>query len=359
MMSDQNSEYVDSFARFIERRLPPEAHRTLLSKGGWDSALMDEVNALGWSIMARPEDADGLGLPLSSLRGLMELVGEKLVPGPLAEQLVLSALMPASTDSLLAFVDLGVTQDWSADIGTLTLEGDQLTGVVELVRFGKQAKHLLFAIAPANDAERSALVLLPSDDPAITIADLPSSDPTAHYAQVRINGRQVQPAEFVARGVDAHELVVRIRAWLRIYTACELAGIARRVLADTVAYTSQRQQFGRAVGSFQALKHLLASMAQGALSLEAYCEAVMSDADTQSLEDLELSAWSLKAYAASTARQVCENALQAHGGIGFTVEYDLHWYLRRSLALRTWYGDEHELSRLIGARRLAPLEQAA
>jgi alkylation response protein AidB-like acyl-CoA dehydrogenase len=99
-------------------------------------------------------------------------------------------------------------------------------------------------------------------------------------------------------------------------------------------------------------------MAQKTLSLEALCAAVVDDAAGQELPDLEAAAWTVKAYAARAARAVCEDALQVHGGIGFTSEYGLHWYLRRALALRTWYGDENELTAVIGARRLTSPEHA-
>src|SRR3712207_4690974 len=86
---------VGPVREFLDRRLPPQRPRSLLAQGGWDPALWSEIQALGWAELARPEDDGGLGVALPDLRELLELVGERLVPGPLAEQVVLSAFVPS------------------------------------------------------------------------------------------------------------------------------------------------------------------------------------------------------------------------------------------------------------------------
>lgn len=343
---------VSSVAAFLDRALPPERHRAILAAGGWDEGLHAELIALGWAELTADPDDGGLGVSLAELGGLAGLVGERLVPGPLVEQLVLPALLPGALGGarLPVLADPAVTVDWAADAGGLQLCGGILTGVVELVRFGAQADVIVLA-ADSGPGE-PAVVVLPAGDRALRVDELISADPAARFARVAVAERPMAAGEVVATGAAAVELLARVRAWLRVLTACELAGIARRVLADSVAYAGQREQFGRPVGSFQALKHILATMAQLSLSLDALCEAATADAAGQDAAALELTGLTVKACAAQSARQVCEDGLQVHGGIGFTTEYDLHWYLRRALALRSWYGDERELAGLIGARRL-------
>lgn len=348
--SDDGPDLVTPIREFLDRRLTPEAHRALLAAGGWDPALMADLGELGWADLTRPEHREGLGVELPAVHGLVQLVGERLVPGPLVENLVLPALLDVPAGSLLAFADPAITQDWATDMGGVRLVDGRLDGVVELVRFGAQADHLVVAVDTAP--EGSAIVLVPADDPCVATAELSSADPTARYARLTVSARQVAPDEVLARGPFAEALLLRVRAWSRVFAACELAGIARRMLTDTVAYSGEREQFGRSIGSFQAVKHIVAGMAQATISLEALCEATAADMAGADDLDLELAGWTVKAYAARAARAVCEDALQVHGGIGFTTEYDLHWYLRRALALRTWYGDEQELVPLIGARRL-------
>jgi alkylation response protein AidB-like acyl-CoA dehydrogenase len=343
-------DFVAPIREFLDRRLAPESHRRLLAEGGWDPRFMAELVELGWSDLTRPEARDGLGVGLPAIRGLAELLGERLVPGPLAEQLVLQALLDVPSGSLLAFADPAITEDWAADAGSLDLTGTTLDGTVELVRFGAQADHLVVVARTGRNG--TAVVLLPADDPSVVLTELRSADPTSHYARLTVNRHAITDDEVLVAGDDAEPLLARVRTWLRLFASCELAGIARRMLADTVSYAGQREQFDRKIGSFQAVKHIIAGMAQASISLEALCEATVDDVAGDDT-DIELAGWTVKAYAARTARAVCEDALQVHGGIGFTTEYDLHWYLRRALALQTWYGDEHELTNLIGARRLS------
>jgi alkylation response protein AidB-like acyl-CoA dehydrogenase len=351
-------DFTAPVAEFLDRVLPADRHRAVLAAGGWDENLHAELRELGWAELTAAPGDGGLGVPLCRLATLVRLVGERLVPGPLVEQLVLPALLPGGLSGvrLAVLVDPAVTLHWAPELGRIRLSGDTVTGTVELVRFGAQADLLVLAVDDAHG--ETAVVVLPAADPAVRIEELAGSDPAARYARVEVIDRSVLPGEVLVTGTAAAELLVRIRAWMRILTACELAGIARRVLADSVAYAKQREQFGRPIGSFQALKHILATMAQLSLSLDALSEAAASDAGTQEGPELELTALTVKAWAAQSARQVCEDGLQVHGGIGFTTEHDLHWFLRRALALRTWYGDERELGGLIGARRLAGAARA-
>ncbi|NMH95939.1 acyl-CoA dehydrogenase family protein [Pseudonocardia acidicola] len=356
---DAVDDLVTPIREFLDRRLPPERHREALA--GRDPGLLTELRELGWADLSRPEADGGLGVPLAQLRGLAELVGERLVPGPLVEQLVLPACLGLVRGNgrrngdfrAQALADPGVTLGWRGEIGGFSLTGDRLTGTLELVRHAAQAEALVLV---AEGPGGPVLVALPAGDPALTITSLRSDDPAAHYARVTVADRAVAPGEVLATGAGAAALLVRIRAWLRLFTACELAGVARRVLADSVAYAGQREQFGRPIGAFQAVKHLLAGMAQASLSLDALCAAAADDAAEAEargdLAALEAHGWAAKAFAARSARAVAEDGLQVHGGIGFTTEYDLHHYLRRALALRSWYGDERELTPLLGARRL-------
>jgi alkylation response protein AidB-like acyl-CoA dehydrogenase len=341
---------VTPIREFFDRRVTSDYRHALLSGGGWDPDLIAELDDLGWFELTRPENRGGLGIDLTAVAGLIALVGDRLVPGPLVEQLILPAYLDIPEGSLVAFADPAVTLDWASSIGYVHMESGQIQGTIELVRFGAEADSLVLAV---DGPDGPALLLLPGSDPALTLTPISSSDPTSHYVRLEIASRTVADAEILATGIEAATLLRQIRAWFRLLTACEISGIARRMLEKTVEYVAQRQQFGKPVGSFQAVKHIAASMAQATISMEALCEATVSDIASADVDfDIEMATWTAKAYAAGAGRQVVEDALQLHGGIGFTTEYDLHWYYRRVLALRTWYGDEHELHALIGSRRL-------
>lgn len=109
------------------------------------------------------------------------------------------------------------------------------------------------------------------------------------------------------------EVLARVRRWSRVLIACELSGIATRCVEKAVEYAKQRQQFGRAIGSYQAIKHLLADIHTDAVSLHNFCEAVAGDLDELDDAEADLSAAALKAHAATVAVSVCEGAIQVHG----------------------------------------------
>jgi alkylation response protein AidB-like acyl-CoA dehydrogenase len=120
--------------------------------------------------------------------------------------------------------------------------------------------------------------------------------------------------------------------------AAEMLGAARRCLDMAVGYAKVREQFGQPIGSFQAIRHKCSEML---LEVENSHSAVYYAAWTQDAkaEDEALAASVAKAYVGDAARKVCGEAIQVHGGIGFTWEYDLHMYFKRAKALEAQYGD--------------------
>jgi alkylation response protein AidB-like acyl-CoA dehydrogenase len=133
--------------------------------------------------------------------------------------------------------------------------------------------------------------------------------------------------------------------------AAEMLGAARRCLDMAVAYAKVREQFGQPIGSFQAIRHKCAEMLLEVENSHAavYYAAWALDAKA---EDAELAASVAKAYVGDAARRVCGEAIQVHGGIGFTWEYDLHFYVKRAKALEAMYGDADHHRELI-VRRVA------
>jgi acyl-CoA dehydrogenase len=258
-----------------------------------------------------------------------------------------NSLLPALVEGLdptrdgtpPALVDPGIAAEWAGDLGAITLTGRELTGGVAAVRFAAQAS-VLVVIAGA------AVCLVDPGARGVRIEPVGSADPGASFARVSFDGAVAHTV------LPDDDLGARIRAWARLLLACELSGIAEGALAATVAYVGQREQFGKPIGSFQAVKHLAADMSVRSAGLRNLCLAALDDAGGTSTADLDLISSTAKAHAAHTAVRVCEDAIQLHGGMGFTTETDVSWYYRRALALRGWYGDETELRHRIGAALL-------
>lgn len=347
-MADDHQEYGAAVDGYLTRAYDGDRRRELIDAGAWHPALAAELAGLGWYALAVDEERGGLGAPLSALGPVLVQLGRHLVVGPQLETLLLPALLgerapraAVETGVPLALVDPGVTRDWADDVGSVTLTGGQLSGTVHAARFAAQAG-LLVVLADTGDGE--AVCLVDPSGPGVHVEAVDSADPGVEFARVRLDDVPAGPT-----GAD-DELVTRIRSWARILLACELTGLAQRSLELAVEHIGRREQFGRPVGSFQALQHIAAQMHVRWTGLYHLCTATLADADRASVVDLELMAATAKAHAAEVAVAVCEDAIQLHGGMGFTTESDVSWHYRRALALRAWYGDEIELAPMIGAR---------
>jgi acyl-CoA dehydrogenase len=352
-------EYGSAVDEYLTRAYDGDRSRAVRTAGGWDAGLAAELAGLGWHGLAVPEQHGGLGAPLSALGPVFMALGRHLVVGPLLENTLLPAVLhehgeraPAlaaavETGVPVALVDPGVTDDRAADVGSVTLRGDRLSGTVEAVRFAGQAS-LLAVVSRTEDGARDDGEVVCLVDPAadgVRIEDLDSADPATAFARTTLDDVLVD----VRTPSDGGELVARIRSWARLLIACELSGLAGHAVDRTVTYIGQREQFGRPIGSFQAVKHIAADMYAQATSLRNLCTAALSDAAGASRAELEVLAWTAKAHAADVAVRVCEDAVQLHGGMGFTTETDISAHYLRALALRSWYGDATELRRRIGA----------
>lgn len=347
-MADTIHEDTEQFAEAVDEYLAKsydgDRRRRLLERADWDPDFARELVDLGWYSLAVPEDHGGLGAGLDALGPVFAQLGRHLVPGPQLESFLLPALLPevVGPSDVVALVDPGVTHDWRAEFGSVTLTDGRLDGVVNAVRFARQAT-LLVVVAATESGE--VLCAVDPAAPGVQVTDADSADPATSFGQLTLRGAEAQVLSGAWAG---SELVTRLRAWARLLIACELSGLAHRSLELTVEYVAQREQFGRPIGGFQAVKHIAADMHTTWAGVDSLCRAVVADARWASLADLELLGLTAKAHAADAAVRVCEMAIQLHGGVGFTTEADVSWYYRRALSLRAWYGDPEELQRRIG-----------
>jgi alkylation response protein AidB-like acyl-CoA dehydrogenase len=366
-VADVDNELVGPVREFLDRAFTSDRRLAMLEANGVDAKLWDEAAQQGWFALLAPEDEDGLALQPAELVPVFRLFGERLLAGPMLEQMLLPGLLlgavPAeapgqtrprlraalSGESRIAVADPGVTAHWQQENGALHIDSGRLTGSLELVRFGAEADEILVV---AHDGDEPVVALLSARQPGVTVTERPSADPGARFARIAFDV-PLEAGDVLARGDAAARLVVQLQAWTRLLIAAELAGIARHLLDLALGYIQQREQFGRAIATFQAVRHLAASAARQVILLENFCEAVAADSASLSPDDLAMAAMTVKANASEAARSAAEDSLQMHGGIGFTYEYELHWYYKRVLSLRTWYGDERELAIEIGRRKLS------
>jgi alkylation response protein AidB-like acyl-CoA dehydrogenase len=210
-----------------------------------------------------------------------------------------------------------------------------LGGVVSHVVDGPGATHLVL-VAP------DGLWLVRRDDPGVTVIAAPTLDPTRRQATVQLDKA---PAVALGDGAAAEHALDVFRAAL----AVESVGVARRCLEMTVDYLKTREQFGRVIGSFQALQHRAADVAVQveAATSTAYFAAWAVEA---SPDELPVVAPLALAVCAEAAWHAAAETIQLHGGIGFTWEHDAHLYFKRATTTRLLLGDAHEQRRLVADR---------
>jgi alkylation response protein AidB-like acyl-CoA dehydrogenase len=160
-------------------------------------------------------------------------------------------------------------------------------------------------------------------------------DLTTRWSEIRLDGAAGELMGPVGGAGPVLEGLLRRAA---VGASAEMLGAARRCLDMSVGYAKVREQFGQLIGSFQAIRHRCAEML---LEVENSHSAVYyaAWALTAGAEDGGLAASVCKSYVSESARKVCGDAIQVHGGIGFTWEYDLHLYFKRAKALEPLYGD--------------------
>lgn len=272
-------------------------------RAAWDgeppTALWKELGAFGLVGLLAAEADGGLGLEETAFVGALEAAGHAGVPGPLVETVVGAAM-------------LGLPLD-----GTTTLAVRRAAGPVP---HAGTATHLLDLTGPPR-----LRTLVPGDAPQVE-----SVDPTRALADPpRGDGEEVP--------LDVELFTARAT----LGTAAFLLGLARRQLELTVGYVSERTQFGVPVGSFQGLKHPLADATVGTefawpVTLHA------ADALAHAAPDAGVRVSHAKAAASDAAYRMSRVCLQAHGAMGYTVEYDLHLYAKRTWALVADWGTAAE-----------------
>jgi alkylation response protein AidB-like acyl-CoA dehydrogenase len=310
--------------------------------------------ALGWTAMLIPSECGGGSVteqPLVDLVALGEELGRTLNPGPFVPcNVVAGAVARFGTEaqaaaSLPRLASGEATAAWclsgdgspepdAVEVRALA-EGDgwRLDGVARYVQEAENASLLLVVARDPHGAVCS--FLLPRPTAGLSARTLFGLDVTRRFAEVRFDDVTVPSASLLPGGQDAVDYCISLATVLQ---SAESVGAADVLFEDTVDYLKKRVQFGRTIGSFQAIKHRLADLL---LRLEAmraaahYAALALGDG----LGDAAEAVATAGAYVDDSFALICGEALQLHGGIGFTWEHDVHLFTRRAKVNQVLYGD--------------------
>lgn len=354
LLDDDQLSYQRSLRKFFDTQWTDDHVRADLVADGPDRETWRRLAAeLGVAGLDIPAEYGGSGGAPAEALLVAEEMGRALYGGPYLSTVVLAAnaiilsgddviasrLLPgiASGDhtAALALIETGRDRAVApSPRATATEDGWILSGEVRRVIDGSDADHLL--VEASTPAGRS-LFLLSSDTGVERIAS-DTLDPTRRMATLVLDGA---PAQLVGRDGQAPENLASLRPIVSLALAAEAVGGAARCVHDTVEYAKVRQQFGRPIGSFQAVKHRCAEMQvrlDGARAGLRHAGKVLVNRD----EDLALLASVVKVFATKSYFETAADMIQLHGGIGFTWEHSAHLHFKRAKSLELLGGTHTE-----------------
>ncbi len=353
-------EIRDSARDFLQRR--DQRQRKRRTPAG-DPAYWQEIAAVGWLGMSVPEALGGLGLGWHAMAAVLEEAGRAQLPEPLVGAGVLSTALlaritpagdAATRDALLQALCAGekmVGLAWQETEGQL--EAGESAGAFGVTFTAREGAYVLNGekrhVVPGADVDGwlvtadgetgSALFYLPAGTPGVTVQTHERADgsPACHLTieSAVVGGEALLAREGVLDAVD------EALDYGRLMQSAELVGIARQVLADSVAYLNTRKQFGQTLSSFQALQHrLVDATLQVELASNSLLDALNALAAAPGdVKARKAAASRVKARAARAGIDAARLAIQLHGAIGYTDECDVSLYFRSALHLAAWLGN--------------------
>jgi alkylation response protein AidB-like acyl-CoA dehydrogenase len=348
-LTDEQQAIRSTAREFLAARYRSERIRELAaSEHGFERKDWEEMAELGWPGLALPEEWGGQGLGIVDLAVLFEEMGYALAPSPLLSTTVAGLALAANgTDAqrerwlrplasgevrgTIALFDAGTPATLGGFEMEARVDGDDVVLDGEKVLVMDAATADFFLVATSDG--RRHLVERGADGVSVTAER--SIDLTRRLYSVRFDGVRVGP-EAILDGGQEDYLPVLWRACVAI--AAESTGVGQRAMEMAVEYAKDRRQFGRPIGAYQAVSHRCAQMLLETENSRSavYGAAWVADAEPVSLP---LAASMAKAYASDAGWRVADASIQVHGGIGFTWEHDLHFFLKRGRANAATFGD--------------------
>ncbi len=376
---DLIEEIRDSARDFLQRRDQRQRKRSATAP---DRDYWREIAEVGWIGMSVPEAQGGLGLPWRAMAAILEEAGRAQLPEPLVAAGVLPAALlarlapvdAARRDALLQAVCGGamlIGLAWQETEGQLEAgEAATAFGVSVIEREGAyvlngEKRHVVPGagvdgwLVTADGERGSALFYVAAGTPGVSAQVHERADGTV-ACHLAIESAVV-PADALLAIDAVLDAVDEALDLGRLMQSAELVGVARQVLADSVAYLNTRQQFGRPLASFQALQHRLVD---AAMQVELAANSLLDALDTLAAQPDDATlrksvASRAKARAARAGLEAARLAIQLHGAIGYTDECDVSLYLRSALHLAAWLGNATAHRQRYGALAALPAQDAA
>lgn len=362
-LSDDQTFFQETTQRFLATESPLPVVRSLTDDpDGFDRGWWQKGCELGWTSLLVPEEAGGgsiSGAGVADATIVADAFGHHVAPGPLVPcNVVAAALARSGTDEhrdelVPALVAGDAVAAWAgAEVAlgeagpTATVDGDDLVidGQATTVEAGGQADHLLVT---ASSPDGPVQALVDPGAPGVTITPLDSIDITRRYARVSFDGVRAGAGQRVGTAESSADDVERQLQLALVLQVAEMAGCAQRAFDMTLEWAFDRYSFGRPLASYQELKHRYADMKMWLEATHGLVTALAREVDAGDPAAAQTASIA-KAYAGHHLALLAHDCIQMHGGIGLTVEHDIHLFVRRITADRAVLGTPTVHRRRVG-----------
>jgi alkylation response protein AidB-like acyl-CoA dehydrogenase len=357
--SEEQEMLRQSARTLLERECPPTHVRQMMDdERGYSPDLWRKMAQLGWLGLVLPEDCGGAGLSYVDLVVVAEEMGRVLLPSPFIWTLMFAEairragsedqkrrLLPAIARGEVVATAAHLEEDGSWEESGIAMTarksgaGFVLEGEKLFVNDASVADYLLVAVRTGGKRSGSvSLFVIDARRRGVTINPLKTMDQTRRLGEVEFRGVKASAADLVGSPGEGWAVLNAAIDRAKVALAAEMMGGAQRVLEMSVEYSKVREQFGRPIGSFQAIQHKCANMmvdVEGAKSAVYYAAWAVSN----DVADAPLAAAVAKAAASDAYRRTTADGIQVHGGIGFTWEHDMHLYFKRAKSSEFTFGD--------------------
>jgi len=345
-----------SAADFLARECPMTYVRQMMDDArGYSDELWNKMAELGWTGLIYPEEYGGAGLSIVDLVVVLEEMGKASLPGPFFSSVCLGGLavleagnteqkqkyLPdiasGKAKATLAFLEENARWDENG-INIKARKGKKNYSLSGVKLFVPDAHVADIIVCAARTSEGVTLFAIDRQQAGVSTRLLKTMDQTRKLCEVTFDKVQIGPEAVLGVAGRGGESLKRIIDRSKVALCAEMCGGAQKVLDMTVEYAKIREQFGRPIGSFQAIQHKCANMlvqVESAKSATYYAAWAVSN----NVPEAPLAAAMAKAYCSDAFRQVTAEGIQVHGGIGFTWEHDLHIYFKRAKGSEVTFGD--------------------
>jgi len=352
--------------KFLDQNASLERVREIMTTDtALDRALWERMAELGWVGLAIPEEYGGTGLDFVTLIVLLEEAGRSLFPSPLISTVIaaraielagsaeqksrwLPGLADGSTIGGFAYLEEEDLHDLAGIRALGKRDGDTivLSGGKQLVSDTVTADVFVVAYRTGSARDAVSLALVEADASGLEVDHFPSIDPTKRIGRLRFDGVRIGTAFQLGPDGSAGAAIEHLLDLGALLVTAEAVGTAEGVVSITAEFAKQRVQFGSPIGRYQGVKHPLAEAhvdVESFKSLVYYAAWALDEAAADASQAVSRA----KAYASETLPRIGIEGVQLHGGVGFTADYDIQLYLKRSKWLRPAFGDaDHHFDKL-------------